>query len=75
MKGKKKRLSLSEIVTLNIIAVLGHFTDLKASHRNASLYLKKDFPKLTNYENYLKATNKSLSYLMIILQNTIQKNP
>jgi len=68
IRGRKKRLSLSEIVTLNIIAVLGHFTDLKASHRNASLYLKKDFPKLTNYENYLKATNQSLPFIMIILQ-------
>jgi len=29
IKGRKKRLSLSEIVTLNIIAVLGHFTDQK----------------------------------------------
>jgi hypothetical protein len=67
-KGRKKRLSLSEVVTLNIIAVLGHFTDLKAFHRNAQLYLTNDFPKLTNYENYLKATNKSLPFLLIILK-------
>ena len=68
IKGRKKRLSLSEVVTLNIIAVLGHFADLKAFHRNAKLYLLKDFPKLTNYENYLKATNQSLPFLTIILR-------
>lgn len=67
VKGRKKRLTLSEVVTLNIIAVLGHFTDLKAFHKNAKLYLLKDFPKLTNYENFLKASNKSLPFLMVIL--------
>lgn len=67
-KGKKKGLSLSEVITLNIIAVLGHFSDLKAFHRNAYLYLKKDFPKLPNYENFLKATNYSLPFLVLVMQ-------
>ena len=66
-KGRKRKLSLSEVITLNIIRVLNHFTDLKAFHRNASIFLIKDFPGLPNYENFLKATNKSFPYLIVIL--------
>ena len=66
-KGRKRKLSLSEVITLNIIRVLNHFADLKAFHRNASIFLIKDFPNLPNYENFLKATNKSFPYLIVIL--------
>lgn len=66
-KGRKRKLSLSEVITLNIIRVLNHFADLKAFHRNASIFLIKDFPDLPNYENFLKATNKSFPYLIVIL--------
>ena len=60
-------MSLTEVITLNIIRVLNHFVDLKAFHRNALIFLKNDFPTLPNYENFLKATNKSFPYLIIIL--------
>lgn len=71
LKGRKKRLSLSEVITLNILAVLGHFSDLKAFHRNATLYMNNDFPKLPNYENFLKATNYSLPYLALVMQSLL----
>ena len=66
-KGRKRKLSLSEVITLNIIKVLNHFIDLKAFHGNASIFLIKDFHDLPNYENFLKATNKSFPYLIVIL--------
>lgn len=68
VSGRKKGLSLSEVITLNILCVLGHFNDLKAFHRNAAFYMKQDFPKLPNYENFLKASNQSFDYLIIILK-------
>lgn len=67
-KGRKKGLSLSEVITLNIIGVLGHFSNLKAFHRNAAFCLKSYFPKLPNYENFLKATNLSFPYTVLIVQ-------
>ena len=67
-KGRKKGLSLPEVVTLNIIGVLGHFSNLKAFHRNAAFCLKNYFPKIPNYENFLKATNLSFSYTILIVQ-------
>ena len=70
-KGRKKGLSLSEIITLNLIGVLGHFSNLKAFHRNAAFCLKQYFPKLPNYENFLKATNYSIHHTMLILQSLL----
>jgi hypothetical protein len=65
--GRKKGLSLSEVITLNILRVLGHFNNLKAFHRNAIFCLKGYFPGLPNYENFLKASNKSFEHTMMIL--------
>ena len=66
--GMKKKMSLSEVITLNIIRVLSHFKDLKAFHKNAYLYMRDYFPKMPNYENFLKASNQSFQFLIIVLQ-------
>ena len=64
--GMKKKMSLSEIITLNIIRVLSHFKDLKAFHKNAYQYMRDYFPKMTNYENFLKASNQSFQFFGIL---------
>jgi len=66
-KGRKKQLSISEVITLNIIRFLNHQLDLKSFYKTAYFYLKKDFPKLPNYENFLKATNQSLPFLILLV--------
>lgn len=66
-KGRKKQLEVSEVVTLNIIRFLMHIKDLKAFHKNAVFCLKKYFPDIPNYENFLKATNDSLVYVILLI--------
>jgi hypothetical protein len=73
-KGRKKQLSISEVVTLNIIRFLNHQFDLKSFHKTAYFYLKKDFPKLPNYENFLKATNQSFPFLLLLVQFLLSMN-
>ena len=73
-RGKKKELSISEVVTLNVVKFIHHQMDLKSFYKNAFFYLKKDFPKLPNYENFLKATNQSLPYLLLLLQYLLAFN-
>jgi hypothetical protein len=73
-KGRKKQLSISEVITLNIIRFLNHQFDLKSFHKTAFFYLRKDFPGLPNYENFLKATNKSFPFLLLLVQFLLSMN-
>jgi hypothetical protein len=66
-RGPKRQLSLQEVITLNIMRFHLKIIDLKAFHRLASLSYRHYFPKLPNYENFLKASNKSLPVLMLLL--------
>ena len=59
-RGPKRRMSISEIVTLNLVRILDRTADLKTFHRNACSSYISYFPSLTNYENFLKATNRAI---------------
>ena len=39
-RGKKKELSISEVVTLNVVKFIHHQMDLKSFYKNAFFYLK-----------------------------------
>ena len=73
-RGPRRMLSLSEVVTLNIIRFYMRIEDLKTFHKVAILYYKKYFPKIPNYENFLKATNKSGIFIWILLKYLLYKN-
>jgi hypothetical protein len=79
-RGPKKKLSLSEIVTLNILRFQLRITDLKSFHRLVKERYSEEFPSIPNYENFLKATNKSAEFTLLIIKyllyinKTISKN-
>ncbi|MGQ9617012.1 MAG: hypothetical protein ACUVWJ_11510 [Spirochaetota bacterium] len=58
-RGPKKKLSLSEVVTLNLLRFYMKVQDLKTFHRVAGEHYRKYFPDFPNYENFLKAINRS----------------
>ena len=47
-RGPKRRMSISEIVTLNLVRILDRTADLKTFHRNACSSYISYFPSLTN---------------------------
>jgi hypothetical protein len=61
-RGPKRKLSLSEIMTLNITRFFIRVNDLKSFHRLLEVRYKDCFPGIPNYANFLKATNASASY-------------
>jgi hypothetical protein len=73
-RGRDKSLSLSEVVTLNIIRFYFHISDLKAFHYLIKNEMYKYFPKVPNYENFLKSTNKSLGFILVIMKYLLSKN-
>ncbi|MDR0503862.1 MAG: hypothetical protein LBH16_11140 [Treponema sp.] len=64
-RGPQRRLSLSEVLTLNILRYYFHIFDLKAFVRLAECACKTHFPQLPNYENFLKAANRLYCYYSI----------
>jgi len=66
--GLGRRLSLSEEVTLNIVRYIMRTKDLKTFHRIAKVFLIKYFPGIPNYENFQKATNRSLPFILILFR-------
>jgi hypothetical protein len=73
-RGPQKQLSLSEVLTLNILRFHFHIFDLKAFVRLAECAYKIYFPRLPNYENFLKATNKSFPFTVLLLQYLLLLN-
>ena len=67
-RGPQPHLSLSEVLTLNILRFHFHIFDLKAFALLAQCTYQNYFPKLPNYENFLKATNKSFPFTVVLLQ-------
>jgi len=73
-RGFSKSLTLAEVVTLNLIRFYYNISDLKSFHVLSKNELTKYFPKLPNYENFLKSTNKSLGFILIILKYLLYQN-
>ena len=67
-RGPKPKLSISEVVTLNIIRFYVRSADLKTFYKLAKDRYSAEFPDLPNYENFLKATNKSFIAMILFLQ-------
>ena len=73
-RGPERRMSVPEVVTLNLARILDRTADLKTFHKNASVNYIKFFPNLTNYENSLKATNKSTGFILAFVQFQLYLN-
>src|SRR5215467_6495148 len=73
-RGPQRRLSLSEVLTLNILRYYFHIFDLKAFVRLAECNYKTYFPGLPNYENFLKAANQSFPFTVLLLQYLLELN-
>jgi hypothetical protein len=73
-RGPQRRLSLSEVLTLNILRFSFHVNDLKAFVRLSNSAYKSYFPQLTNYENFLKATNRSFPFFVLLLKYLLELN-
>ncbi|MDC7219228.1 MAG: IS982 family transposase [Spirochaetales bacterium] len=67
-RGPKPKLSLPEVVTLNIIRFYTRSIDLKSFHKLVLDRYQDEFPNMPNYENFLKATNKSFTAMILFLQ-------
>ena len=61
-------------MSLNIYRFFMQFSNLKAFHRFANEYLKERYPNFPNYENFLKATNKSFPMIMLFVNSVFAKN-
>jgi len=66
-RGPQRQLSISEVLTLNVLRFYFHIFDLKAFVRLAACAYKSHFPGLPNYENFLKATNRSFPFTVLFL--------
>ena len=73
-RGPQRQLSLSEVLTLNILRFHFHIFDLKAFSRLLQCTYKTYFPHLPNYENFLKATNKSFPFTIVLVQYLLLLN-
>jgi len=73
-RGPKRKLNLSETVTLNILRYSVRIIDLKSFHRLAKDRYSNDFPDIPNYENFLKATNKSAYFTLLFLKYLLNIN-
>ena len=73
-RGPQRQLSLSEVLTLNILRFSYHVFDLKAFVRLAENTYKGYFPGLPNYENFLKATNQSFPITVLLLHYLLELN-
>jgi hypothetical protein len=73
-RGPQRQLSLSEVLTLNILRFYFHIFDLKAFVRLAKSAYKAYFPHLPNYENFLKAANRSFPYTVLFLRYLLELN-
>lgn len=73
-RGPQRQLSLSEVLTLNILRFYYHVLDLKAFVRLAENCYKSFFAGLPNYENFLKATNRSFPLTVLLLRYLLELN-
>ena len=73
-RGPQQQLSLSEVLTLNIMRFDLYIFDLKAFSRLAHNAYKAYFPRLPNYENILKVTNRSSLFTVVLLWYLLMLN-
>ena len=72
--GPKRRLSREQIVALNIYRFHFRIGDLKNYHKMVKELMHDKVPELTNYENFLKATNKSAVFILSFIHFLMRLN-
>jgi len=65
---------IADAVILNLIRFFDRTGDLKTFHKNAENHYKVYFPSLTNYENFMKASNKSAGFIIAFVQYQLYLN-
>ena len=73
-RGPKRRLSPEQIVALNIYRFHFRVGDLKNYHKMVKELMHDKVPELTNYENFLKATNKSAVLILSFMNFLMRLN-
>lgn len=73
-RGPKRRMPIADVVTLNLVRILDRTGDLKTFHKNAMSHYVSYFPSLTNYENFLKATNRSVGFILAFVRHRLYLN-
>ena len=73
-RGPKRRMPIADVVTLNLVRIFDRTADLKTFHTNAQEHYRRYFPTLTNYENFLKATNKTAGFIAAFLHYQLYLN-
>ena len=63
-RGPQRKLSLEQIVALNIYRFHFKNGDLKNYHKMIKELMSDKVPNLPNYENFMKATNKSTVFIL-----------
>lgn len=73
-RGPRRRLSVPEVMTLNLVRILDRTGDLKTFHKNACIHYRQYFPNIPNYVNFLKATNKATGFIAAFFQAQLYLN-
>ena len=73
-RGFRRRLSVRDIMALNLYRFFAQISNLKAFHRFVRQFMADRFPDFPNYENFLKATNKSLPIMVLFVNSILAKN-
>ena len=71
-RGPKRRLSIAQVISLNLLRFTIHVKDLKAFHRIVKVM--DLIPDMPNYENFLKASNKAFPLLTAFMQLLLLQN-
>lgn len=70
----KQRMPIADVIMLNIARIFDRTRDHKTFHKNTKKHNISYFPNLTNYENFLKATNKSIWFVMAFVHYNLYLN-
>lgn len=71
-RGPKRRLSISQVISLNLLRFTIRIKDLTAFHRIVKMM--DLIPGMPNYENFLKASNKSFPIIALFMQFLLLQN-
>ena len=73
-RGPKRQLSLEQIAALNIYRFYFKMGDLKNYHKMIKELMSDKVPNLPNYENFMKATNKSTVFILAFMNFLMAMN-
>ena len=73
-RGPKGKLSLKQIVALNIYRFHFKTGDLKNYHKMIKELMSDKVSNLQNYENFMKAINKSTVFILVFMNFLMEMN-